>query len=139
VKCYRLMFCLCLTVALIGCTNNDPRVERTSGANRAEMESLLNNHLISLTRNSNGVSFASDGRVGIRDSAGTWQKAFVLGQGEKFMEEPDHHMSATFEVVNVKAGSVVLKYVSTFDRRSFGKNLITVDEGEIEIPYKSNM
>jgi hypothetical protein len=128
---------LCILAVSIGLVACGPQVERSIGKNKTGLETSLNAHLISVVPISEKVSVITDGSLGVRDSAGVWQKEFVLGKGEKFMMQPDEHASASFEVVGIKPDSVSLKYVSQFDHRSFGKNLIATDEGEIEVSFTS--
>jgi hypothetical protein len=129
-----LTFSLALGIGFIAC---GPKTESSTGKNKSGFETFLTAHLLTILPNSGKVSFVSDGSLGVRDNAGAWQKEFTLGNGGKFMAQPDHHASSLFEVANIKPSSVELKYVSTFDHRSFGKNLITTDEGEIEISFKN--
>ena len=130
-----LMCSFVLAMTFNGCQS--PRVEKTIGKNKTGMETYLNAHLLTLSPSSNKVAFSSDGELGVRDEAGAWQKDFILGKGEKFMAQPDHHASSSFEVENIKPDSVMVRYLSQFNHTSFGKNLITADEGEIEIQFKN--
>lgn len=136
VKFISLIFCLCLAVIISSC--NGSQVEKTQGKHKAEIQIFLDAHLTLIKPDINSVFFGSDGVVGIQDVKGVWQKEFVLKQGDTFLTQPDEHASSTFEVAQIKPESVVLKYTSTFDHSSFGKKVISIDEGEIEIQYKNN-
>ena len=121
-------------VLLGGC--NSPHVERTSDKNKEGITTSLNSHFISVVPDSGKVRFISDGSLGIGSWGDSWQSDFSLGTGEKFRARPDHHASSSYEVRDINKNGVVLKYQTRFDHRSFGKNLISSDEGEVVIPYK---
>ena len=62
---------------------------------------------------------------------------FLLSRGDAFEGQSDHHASSTFTCtgVNEKDG-VSIQYQSNFDHRSFGKNLVSTDKGNLLIPWK---
>ncbi len=62
---------------------------------------------------------------------------FVLAPGESFQGPPDHHSSSTLSMVTIDSKSLKLNYEMRFDHRSFGKDLITVDNGNIVLPLKT--
>ena len=62
---------------------------------------------------------------------------FVLGVGESFRGRPDHHSSGRYTLKAIEPTGVVLAYDTRFDHRSFGKNLINVNRGELRIPWKN--
>lgn len=115
-----------------------PAIERTVGKNKAGMEQYLNAHFLAVTPDAGKVRFITDGRLGIGDWGKSWQREFALETGGKFQAAPDHHSSSSFEVQTIGAQSVLIKYQTKFDHRSFGKNLISQDEGEVEIAYQAN-
>jgi hypothetical protein len=129
-----LSFSLAIGIGLTAC---GPKTERSSGQQKNGIENFLTVHLVTIQPISEKVSFVSDGRLGVRDSGGNWHKEFALSHGEQFFLDMDEHDWSSFEVVNIKPNSVELKYVSKFDHRSFGRNLITTDEGKIELPFRS--
>jgi hypothetical protein len=135
-QCNWLICFFTLAFALSSC--HSPGIERTFGKHKIETENYLNSHILSILFSSKKVSFIFDGKLGVQDSSGTWQNEFILGKGEKFQSQLDHHASISFELMQVHPSSAVLKYSSKFDHRPFGKNLVTIDEGEIEIPFKDN-
>lgn len=125
---------LLIATLLIGC---GPKVERTVDQNRAWTEHYLNKHILAVSFSSGRVAFVTDGEVGIFDKDTHWQKEFTLINGQSFQSQPDHHASSIFELKEVKPKGVVLKYSNKFNNVSFGKNLISIDEGEIEVPYSN--
>ena len=136
-KCRWLICCFSLVMVLGGCHKPAvPAVEKTVGKNQIGMEDYLNAHFITVVPDSGKVRFMTDGSLGIGNWGNSWQSEFSLGVGEKFQARPDHHLSSSFEVRGIGMKGVVLKYQTKFDQRSFGKNLISIDEGEIEISYK---
>jgi hypothetical protein len=137
VRKMKLGWSACSLVMCIGLISCGPKTENSAGKNKSGFEDFLSAHLVAVVPIPGKVSFVSDGGLGVRDNVGAWQKEFTLGAGEKFMSQPDHHASSSFEVVNIKPRGVDLKYVSKFDHRSFGKNLVTTDEGTIEIPFRN--
>lgn len=62
---------------------------------------------------------------------------FVLAPGESFQGTPDHHSSSTLTMVTIDSKGLKLNYEMRFDHRSFGKDLITVDNGNIVLPLKT--
>lgn len=130
---FTLLTIVCSTV-LVGC-DAIPVTQRTIEKNKEAIAKSLNSSLVSVKRNGDHVQFISDGAVGV-EQAGQWQETFSLRVGERFQAKPDHHTSTTFMVKDIKEGSVTLKYDTQFNHQSFGKNLITQDLGEVEIPYK---
>ena len=133
-----LMLPILLTLLLIGagvgCSPEDHRVERTLGRHRAEILNQLDTHILSVRRIGRRVEVVTDGTFGIFDSTNAWQSEFTLGIGENFRSQPDHHIASTFELKHVGPSSLSLRYLNTIDRRSFGENLVSVDEGEVELP-----
>jgi len=118
------------------CRPNEPSVERSVGKNQSAITSFLNAHIVELRKTSAKVAVLSDGKLGIYEVGERWSNRFVLGMGDRFRTQPDHHVATFFTIQQVNAASVLLRYSNTFDYRSFGKNLITVDEGEVEIQFK---
>lgn len=112
---------------LIGSFSMATETKNAVGEKKEEMVSFLRSHLISVAKHSGKVHFVTDGKI--------WQKEIDLSKGEKLVSPPDHHASFFYEVKEIKKNSVVLKYETRFDHRSFGKDLITHDEGEFEITY----
>lgn len=59
-----------------------------------------------------------------------WTKGFVINH-------PDDHGFASYVVENIDETGVTLSYKTTFNHRSFGKNLISNDQGTFKIPWSS--
>lgn len=129
----RLALTLALCVALAACGGQAE--EKTKGAQRAENEAFLRAHVVSLIPQSDGVALCSDGQLGLTDGDGAWQREFHLGKGDRFRSQADEHASSIFEVTEIKPDMIVVKYMSRFDHASFGKNLVTVDEGEVAVRF----
>jgi len=68
----------------------------------------------------------------------SWTGDFVLRVGESFRARPDHHSSGQYTLKAIEPTGIVLSYDTRFDHRSFGKNLINVNRGELRIPWKNN-
>jgi hypothetical protein len=127
-----LLYC----VALTGCHDRGPALETTSGRNHQQISSHLNEVL-------REVSLRQDGKVHLRtrggEALGTSPSDAVrewdLAMGDSFIE-PDHHGTNTYTLKQITASGVVLGYESTFDHRSFGKDLISRDTGQIAIPFR---
>ncbi|MBF0385303.1 MAG: hypothetical protein HQL27_05470 [Candidatus Omnitrophica bacterium] len=99
-------------------------------------EDFFNKHTLELVlcQDKKKVCFISDASFG-KDLGDTWQSQFSLEIGEQFRQALDDHGSTTFELQAIQEDEVVVKYESTFDHRSFGKNFVTVDTCSIKIPY----
>src|SRR3954471_3836936 len=121
---YRLIL-VGVLVSTFGCAPRKPTVERTDGQYRSATRDYLKAHILELHPASAKVSFVTDGQLGIYQEGHKWTQTFTLGTGEKFESQPDHHASSYFEIKQVNGGSVLLKYTSSFDHQSFGKNLLT--------------
>ncbi len=68
----------------------------------------------------------------------TFVSQFTLSKPGEIFWSPDHHGSAIFTVKQIAPEGLVLSYRTEFDSRSFGKNVISIDEGEIKLePFQS--
>ena len=114
------------------------KTEKTIGKNHAWIVKSLNEHLLSLTGSSNTVKFSFNGEYGIYNQNSEWVKEFELKKTESFSAQPDHHTSRELTVLKILKNAVLLGYRDKFDHRSFGKNLITLDSGEIMIEYRES-
>src|SRR3989344_1469289 len=61
---------------------------------------------------------------------------FPVQVGQKFCERPDHHGRMGLQFEAIRGNTLVIRYESQFDHRSFGKNLEETDRGTIEWPAK---
>jgi hypothetical protein len=63
---------------------------------------------------------------------------FTLTKPDEKFWSPDHHGSAIFTVKRITPEGVVLSYSTSFDGRSFGEDLFSIDVGEITLePFQS--
>jgi hypothetical protein len=120
----------------------------TNEAFTAAMSKFMWNSLRELSRNSDRVRFAfpsnSFGRVEnvtpdprFPDEVyPDWRNDFVLSIGESFKGRPDHHSGSTYTLKGIESAGVVIAYESRFDHRSFGKNRISVNRGELRLQWK---
>ena len=119
-----------------GCGPPADKVERTAGRDKSRTENYLKAHVLLMYPVSGRTLFVTDGKLGVYDSGHNWRKEFTLATGEGFQAQPDHHASSHFDIKDVNRLGVVLKYSNRFDHGSFGKGLITIDEGEIKLTFK---
>lgn len=134
-----------MALCTLGSVAGETPTEKTQNKEKAWVENFLNEQLIELSTykpdSHKAVVFVrSKGRLqkevyfgepGIRSSS----PIFVLYDNEPCMV-PDHHGRLLFQVSKIKEESVVFHYTSSFNHNSFGKNLITTDEGEVEIKLR---
>lgn len=127
---------LVLALVGLGCSPQGSQVERSVAKNKLEMESYLNAHILSSYSFDGKVAFVTDGKLGVYNSDQKWGNEFTLQIGGQIQTQADHHILTVFELKRVERSLLVLNYLSTFDHISFGKNLISIDEGEVEVPLK---
>jgi hypothetical protein len=60
---------------------------------------------------------------------------FIYDLGDTF-DLPDHHGNVRFTLKKISPAAIFLTYRTSFSHMSFGKNLVTIDEGELEIPLR---
>jgi len=130
----RLFASVALTLTLAACGGGQ-RTQKTKDVHRAANEAFLKAHVVSLIPEGKGVAICSDGQLGLTDGDGAWQREFHLEKGDRFRSQADQHASSIFEVKEIKPDMIVVTYQSRFDHSSFGKNLVTVDEGEVGIRF----
>jgi hypothetical protein len=132
----RLVFSLSICLLLPACDRPAPEFDSTINLNDKWIAQHLGEFL-------NEVSLRKDAKIHFSAKALFTSKLatpenpreFDLAIGDSFFE-PDHHGSTSFTVKEIRPSSVVLSYQVTFDHRSFGKNLISRDDGLVEIPIK---
>jgi hypothetical protein len=127
---------LLVAAMAFGCGKPAEKVERSVGRDKSRTENYLKAHVLVLYAASGKALFVTDGKLGVYDSGHNWRNEFTLATGERFQAQPDHHASSNFEIKDVNPSGVVLKYSNRFDHGSFGKDLITIDEGEIQLTFK---
>lgn len=110
----------------------DVPVERTRSQERDFVERFVREHLLHVQRTgAGGVAILTDGHL--RANADDW--AFTLGISDT-MRSVDHHAGRRYELAEIGEDGIELVYESTFDHRSFGKNLLSIDRGRIFVPYR---
>ena len=114
------------------------KTEVTTNKNKEAMTTYVNAHMISVAVGSAKVRFVTDGRIIPASHSVAANEPFFINIGERLRTAPDHHTSTEFVYVGLRDNSVVLEYEQTFDHQSFGKNLITIDRGEILVSLKAD-
>jgi hypothetical protein len=115
------------------------KVERTTNQQKDWFEPFFRKAAISLSIDSTGAHFRTrrDARkfcLGApREPMGEFQFEFTLSKPGEVFYSPDHHGMMIFTVKRITADAIVIGYESSFDHRSFGKNLVTKDEGEFTL------
>lgn len=121
--------------AVILCTPQEVMAQErkeTTGEQTEWMKKAFALHVKSLSLQKGSAHFVTDG---------FFQKAgksdFLLSKGETFEGQQDHHASSTFTCTGVhEKDGVGIQYQSSFDHRSFGKNLVSTDKGSLQLPWK---
>ncbi|MBT7952642.1 MAG: hypothetical protein HN764_13520 [Gammaproteobacteria bacterium] len=113
-----------------------PKIERTENTSKLAESKFFNAHLKKLIRfEQDKTLISTDGRIGVNSDNG-WTTVFVIGINDKFRPTIDDHGSTEYQLVKIGDKSVTIRYKSEFNHNSFGKNLITIDEGTFEAAYK---
>ena len=114
------------------------QIEKTLNKHKDFVETNLLKHLYTVSRVSNGAAIHLTVDGGYRLEKLQFQEGlveFTCPLQGRFYGPPDHHVSLEFTVVKIGATEAIFQYKSEFDHRSFGKDLISVDTGEIQIGY----
>ena len=118
------------------------KVERTTNRSNDWLVGFFKGSVLSLSIDENGAHFQTrrDGakfRLGDpkkRDEMdGGWKFQFTLAKAGEVFYSPDKHGMRIFTVKRITDDSLLLEYLTRFDHRSFGKELITEDTGQIEL------
>ena len=129
----KFMFLLMALAA--GCTW--PKSEITTNKFQSDMEVLIGSHTVSVQPEAGKVRLVTDGEIGLPSGGTAPSGGLVLGVGDRMVRKPDHHSYTVFKVSEVKAESVILDYEYKFNHQSFGKNLVTIDRGQVEVGYRN--
>lgn len=111
--------------------------KQTQGEQANWLIKSLSTHLLEIKENKENrekAQIVSDGKY---TKGANRETKFVLAPGESFQGPPDHHSSSTLTMVTIDSKELKLNYEMRFDHRSFGKDLITVDNGNIVLPLKT--
>ena len=134
-----LFICSLLYSNLSWCSS--VKTETTHNKEKEWIENHLSQHLLSVSFKNKKVCFVSDGQLGIfnnNDPHKWWITEFSLGKNDSFFGQPDHHAHHEFRILDFNSTHVILEYKSSFDHRSFGPDLITIDVGEIKLFYNDH-
>jgi len=110
--------------------------KQTQGEQANWLIKSLSTHLLEIKEskeNKGKARIASDGQY---TKGPNRENKFTLAPGESFQGPPDHHSSSTLTMVTIDSKGLKVNYEMRFDHRSFGKDLITVDNGNIVLPLK---
>ncbi len=118
---------LIITLYVAGCGHlqPSPTVQRTTNAQQAWHARFLRDH-VALTTIGSTTQFSSD-RLTIGSTA---KLSGNLNIGDKLIVQ-DHHYETTYTLRNTDTNAATFEYECTFDHRSFGKNLVSIDMGSV--------
>ena len=120
--------CLIATVlCIVGCESDSPETTRTTNAQAQWHIDFLNRRYASIFEATNGVGLVQGWPENPTTS--------VLQIGSSF-NDPDHHSQKKYTIRRIEDDGVVIDYFSSFDHRSFGKNLIEEDTGTVKLKWK---
>jgi hypothetical protein len=112
-------------------TGSSPTVERTSNVDSAWHRKHFESRLLSLQREDDSAAVVYGRKSDLPNCrAERWTIGFTINR-------PDRHGSTTYTVDSIDARGVCIAYQSSFDHRSFGKNLISEDSGGFRLPWIS--
>ena len=140
IKLNRFYFILAILLGNLfsNCSPAQKPVQIMKTTNQQQSWSLkfLNENVLSCKRIDDSVAFRTTNKLGIGQWGQSWHQSFVLGRDGGFFLVPDHHMKLNFRIASIDSASVHMKYEYRFDHRSFGKELISIDSGEIRFNFK---
>ena len=116
--------------------------EFTENKEKTWHENQLNQNLTKIKYGKDSIHFISNGRFGVliedTNNVGQkhWVSDFYLKRKQSFYNQPDHHATVAYELLDFNENNLSLKYTSSFDHSSFGRDLITIDTGIIKLNYK---
>ena len=131
-----IKFLIVAILLLVGC--HSTKTEVTTNNNKEAMTSYVNAHMVSVAVGSDKARFVTDGKIRPASHSVAANEPFFVSIGERLRAAPDHHTSTEFVYMGLRDNSVLLEYEQTFDHQSFGKNLITIDHGEILVSLKAD-
>ena len=119
---------LALCLFLLGCDGDvSPKIETTTNVNSKWNTDYYDNHYATIKKTPEGLIFISSNDE--RDTT-----TLKIGAS---LEYPDHHSSRKITLVKTDDKGAYFNYESSFDHRSFGKELIEKDSGEFFVPWKA--
>ena len=126
-----LLVLLCLVhISLSGCGHGaaNPQIVRTTNKDAAWHARFLSSRIVALQREKEGIKIT--GRVFQTPNAETR----VVAVGYKITHTDDHG-STSYTVSKITDEGVIFQYESSFHHQSFGKNLITIDQGTFPLQW----
>jgi hypothetical protein len=127
-----------------------PTIERTTNKQTDELVKFFHVAALSLQIEAKGAHFVTrkDGpkfvNADLRDHEAVANKIlpfefdFTISHVGQVFSSPDHHGMRIFRAKQIMPNALVLEYESSFDHRSFSKNLITIDTGELTLHSFNN-
>ncbi|MBX9689672.1 MAG: hypothetical protein K2X27_23375 [Candidatus Obscuribacterales bacterium] len=100
----------------------------TSGEQAKVLSESLKKHILQASASDGKAKLVSDGHY-----TKAQQKEFFLAVSESFDGPPDRHSSTKFSLKSILPTALKLGYESRFDHNSFGKDLVTIETGEIDL------
>lgn len=124
-----------LLFALVACAPSRARTEETRDRQSAWLRDRFAECLLSLV---------PDGAHRVRYRAGSCNAlGFDPGEGGEgalfrgdVFNLADHHLVLTWRVDDVSEAGLGVSYEWRFDHSSFGKALITIDRGRVQLPFR---
>jgi hypothetical protein len=126
---------LLVALILVGC--DQPQTDATSNKNQEAMAAFVNAHTITIAPESDKVRILTDGRLIPSSPTASANESFVVGVGESIKTSADEHAFSIFTYRSARVTSAVFDYETRFDQRSFGKNVVSIDRGEIEVAFRT--
>jgi len=108
--------------------------KQTQGEQANWLINSLTTHCLKIATSGGNAMIRSDGQY-TKDKAR--ESEFTLATGESFYGPTDHHSSTTIKLTGIDKKGLLLQYEMRFDHRSFGKDLISIDSGNVVLPLKS--
>ncbi len=112
------------------------QIEKTYNQQQYWSLNYLNENVLSCQRIQDSVAFRTTAKIGVGIWSKSWNQDFILGREGEFFLSPDHHLKASFRIESIDSAGMRIRYEYQFDHRSFGKDLISIDSGEIQFNYK---
>lgn len=124
--------------ACVGCSSVSwTRIKTTHGESADWFAASRGDSVLAVERWDGGVRIRSNGtyvkRITSDDPA--LYSDFVVYVGQEFQTAPDWHASARLVVQSIDDDGITLKYESSFDCSSFGKDTIARDVGQVRWLY----
>lgn len=108
-----------------------PKIEYITNEYLEETKKLLEHNITNLQPHNNKISINTKGLLG--------EKLAIVGTGETLADIPDDHGNMLFTVGKITKEGVYIKYRTEFDHNSFGKNLITIDKGQVFLEFSNGL